>query len=408
MLLYSLLLLLAGAVADARLMDGRKVAGELKSLDADEVTLTIDGDEQTFPRSELQSLRFTPSGKRKRAAAYVQFVDDSVMPANDVSLLDGTLTVSSVGADSADSTTPSLSTTIGTLRAVRWLAAGEDDATQWNEIVAKALSDDLLVIRRDASLDYVPGVLVGVNTGEDAGVGFEYAGNTLNVPFNRAAGFVLARKTQELPDPRLQLTTINGAQWALESAKLRDGELEIVSVAGVSHRIPISQVTRIEFPQLDAVFLSDLEPASISFTPFIGTTELKSALAEFNKPQIDQSFDGRELTLANVASVSGSKTFRRGLAIRSRTEIVYRLAGEYRRFQSTAGVDPSAVALVNVELSVLGDGQTLWKSKLTKKSAPVQIDVDVANTKRLMLLVDYGENMDMGDRVHLGDARLTK
>jgi len=96
MLLYSLLLLLAGAVADARLMDGRQVAGELKSLDADKVTLKINGDEQTFPRSELQSLRFAPSGKRQRAAAFVQFVDDSVMPANDVSLLDGTLTVSSV------------------------------------------------------------------------------------------------------------------------------------------------------------------------------------------------------------------------------------------------------------------------------------------------------------------------
>ena len=38
----------------------------------------------------------------------------------------------------------------------------------------------------------------------------------------------------------------------------------------------------------------------------------------------------------------------------------------------------------------------------------MDIDVDVSKARRLKLLVDFGANANVGDRLHFGDARLVK
>jgi hypothetical protein len=96
------------------------------------------------------------------------------------------------------------------------------------------------------------------------------------------------------------------------------------------------------------------------------------------------------------------------LAIHSRTAIVYRLAGHYRRFRATAGIDPLASSGAHVELIITADDEPRLMCEITKEDNPISIDVDVAGARRLRILVDFGQNLDIGDRLHLGDARLTK
>ena len=38
----------------------------------------------------------------------------------------------------------------------------------------------------------------------------------------------------------------------------------------------------------------------------------------------------------------------------------------------------------------------------------MEIDVELGTARRLQLVVDYGENLDYGDRLHLVEARFTK
>ena len=114
------------------------------------------------------------------------------------------------------------------------------------------------------------------------------------------------------------------------------------------------------------------------------------------------------LRLDDPSSATGWQQFRRGVSIQSRTQLVYRLAGAYQRFQATAGIDPTAPSQADVEISLFADEREIYHRSVRKSDPPILIDVDVRDARRLRIFVDYGNNIDIGDRLHLGDARLTK
>ena len=78
-----------------------------------------------------------------------------------------------------------------------------------------------MVIRRDAGLDYLKGVVLGV---DKEAVTFEYSGNTIPAPLSRVAGVILARKKAEQPSPRLQMTTNDGGLLDVEVGRVQGSE----------------------------------------------------------------------------------------------------------------------------------------------------------------------------------------
>jgi NPCBM/NEW2 domain len=59
-------------------------------------------------------------------------------------------------------------------------------------------------------------------------------------------------------------------------------------------------------------------------------------------------------------------------------------------------------------LRIEADGATLFEQDIDGKSPPIEVDVDIADKQRLSIFVDYGDNLDLGDRLHLVEARLVK
>jgi hypothetical protein len=102
------------------------------------------------------------------------------------------------------------------------------------------------------------------------------------------------------------------------------------------------------------------------------------------------------------------QTYAKGLAIRSRTELVYRLPGGFRRLNAVAGIDPASSASGNVRLEIFGDDRLLLQTEVAGTDAPHDIDLDVEGIKRLRIVVDFGGNLDTGDWLNLCDARLVK
>ena len=78
------------------------------------------------------------------------------------------------------------------------------------------------------------------------------------------------------------------------------------------------------------------------------------------------------------------------------------------RFAALAGIDPATASQGKVTLEISADGNLLWQGEIDGGSAPVEINVPLQNARRLRLFVDYGTNLDYGDRLHLVDARMTK
>jgi hypothetical protein len=135
--------------------------------------------------------------------------------------------------------------------------------------------------------------------------------------------------------------------------------------------------------------------------------------AEYGRPRRNQSAYGGPLTLRPEDELAASpddrpRVFHKGLALRSRTELVYRVPAGFRRFTTLAGIDPSATALGNVRLEIYGDERLLAEDDIAGLEPPRSIEIDISGVKRLKILVDYGRNLDTGDWLNLCDAKILK
>ena len=105
----------------------------------------------------------------------------------------------------------------------------------------------------------------------------------------------------------------------------------------------------------------------------------------------------------------GGTAFEHGLGVRSRSVLVYDLAGRFERFVARAGLDDSAGPLADVAAEVRVDGKTVWSKKnLRPGRPPAAIDVSVGGARRLELIADYGLNASIQDRFNWADAALIR
>jgi hypothetical protein len=389
--------LLCSITVDVSLPNGEVVSGQIESLTQDGISISdASGKQRQFSRSNLTSIQSKEASETNNRQSYAQWADGSLTPFQSVRMTNGEVQVKNGLGSEWKASAKALS-------AIRWLNPNETDVQQWDEIQAKAGSEDLLVIRRQ-SLDYLKGVVTGVS---ETTVQFEYSGNTIPVPLAKVAGIILAKQAAELPAARLKLTSAGGGQWLLREAQLRNEQLLVKTVAGVSASLPLKDLVSITFPQLGAVYLTDIEPTTATVTPYFGSV-LSDTLESLYAPQFDHDKLGRPLRISSKASASGWVEFERGIAAHSRTELVYRLAGRYQRFMSTAGFAFGTTSQANVELKLFADDEEIFSQSIDHSEEPLSIDVDVSGARRLRLLVDYGANADIGDQLHLGDARLIK
>lgn len=391
--------LLSSVVVDVTLSDGQRQSGELLALSNEQITVTLeDGQKQAFARTGLQEIRFPKSeADSSPVKARVRLTDQSLIPCEAVVMEDGQIVIDKgrPGEWTAKSKT---------VETIRWSLPDEETDDQWNEIATKVGAYDLLVIRRQ-SLDYLKGVVVGIDS---EAVQFEYSGNTIPAPLAKVAGIMLAKQAAEQPTVRIRLTTHDGGQWMLDSASLDKNQVSVITASGVKARLPLESIASIAYPQLGAVYLTDLEPTDVRLDSLVASTVLAESLKKLNGPKFDVGYDGQPLRIVSSQSENGSQSFQRGLAVQSRTELVYRLAGKYQRFTATAGIAIDSASQADVELVVFADEREAFRKAIKSEDEPVAVDVDVSSARRLKLVVDYGANLDVGDRLHLGDARLVK
>jgi hypothetical protein len=147
--------------------------------------------------------------------------------------------------------------------------------------------------------------------------------------------------------------------------------------------------------------LSDLEPENVQFTPLIGFAEPPQALLGYFNYRRDKGFNDTPLKL-------DGKEFRKGLSLASRTGLSYRLPDTFRLFRTTVGIDDTTRESGSVWLSIKGDGKTLWEGEVRGTEPAKQLELDVNGVRRIDILADYGEGLDVGDRLDLADAHVTK
>jgi hypothetical protein len=189
---------------------------------------------------------------------------------------------------------------------------------------------------------------------------------------------------------------------------LNGDTVEIDTMNRAKLAIPLTHIASLVFRSTDTVFLSDLDPETAQWNSALGSSSVSEELGRLYRPRKDERLLGGKLSVVSETKRGAQKQFEKGLAIHSRTELVYRLAGEYRTFQATAGIDPAFANVGEVQVTFFADGQEL-RSERVKGTEPARVfDFSVSGVQRLKILVDFGDESDQGDYLNLCDARLTK
>jgi hypothetical protein len=163
----------------------------------------------------------------------------------------------------------------------------------------------------------------------------------------------------------------------------------------------LEAIARLDFSRGKVEYLSQMKPESVDWTPYFAPLGAQDAQHAFFRFRTDRGL--REPTLS-----LGGKTYQRGLALHSRTELVYRLDGRWRRLEAVAGIDDSVQGKGHVRLTIRGDGQVLYDEQIAGRDAPRPVSLDVSGVRRLTILVDFGDDLDVADHLDLCEARIIK
>ena len=284
--------------------------------------------------------------------------------------------------------------------AVRFQAHAATTVAEWARLQESEASGDVLVVRKGSSLDFHRGILREIGP---ATVRFEVDGEVLPVKREKVFGVIVYQAAaRNLPESVCRLAEANGSTWDVHTIGLDDGQVQWTTPLGLTIKRPVSELAKIDFSQGKIVYLSNLKPESVEWTPYIAAGKPLASWSEFFRPRNDQSLRSGPLEL-------GGQTYKKGLALHSRTTMVYRLPGRFHRFKAIAGIDDRFRPRGNVRLVIRGDEQVLLTLTVAgTDEQPQPIDVDLSGARRLTILVDFGDDLDVADHLDLCEARIVK
>jgi hypothetical protein len=139
-------------------------------------------------------------------------------------------------------------------------------------------------------------------------------------------------------------------------------------------------------------YLSDLEPTRVEETPI---------LADLYHYRRDKNLEGGPLSV-------GRKIYAKGLALHSKAILEYDVAG-YSNFRCVLGLDDAMAGSAHAVVKIEGDGKELLATTVSSRdNKPQDVSLPIKGVQKLRLIVDYGEDLDLGDHVDFADARIIK
>jgi hypothetical protein len=395
-------------------LDGTSADGKLRAWTDETIAISTESGEQQIATKQLVSLRSQSAAATNPAqntSASIELIDGSILPIQTIRVTQSqaTVTVSlPVGSSKQSLILPTAQLSVVQLRPLEG-----DLASQWDEIRRQNLTSDVIAVvkKNGKSIDYAEGVIGNIT---DDKIEFKLEGQTQRIDRSKIAGVVYYRPDRRLKEESHSI--IHGRSGLRASAahvELKEAGLIITSAAGTKLTWPLNDFSGADFSAGKLVYLSDIEPASFKWTPLIGLPSSATIASEYGQLRRDKSAYGGPLSLILRDSDSSltellPRSFTKGLALRSRSEVTYRLPTGFRRFVTLAGIDPGASATGSVRLVISGDERVLSETEINGSQQPKPIQFDIADVKRLKILVDYGKNLDTGDWLNLCEARIVK
>ena len=406
-LLLASTLAFAASPVQVETLDGQKLKGEVQSwTDAALILRDAQGEAISLPSNKLAMVRPLESDFRSFAAAnaFVELVDGSKLEVAGYTVAGGDAMLRL--RDGIEVSVP-----VKLIASARFKEFESSELTrQWMQIRQSKPAADLVVVKKGDALDFLEGVLGNIT--EDTAA-FKLDGDQLSVKRTKLEGIVYFKNdSPSLPELNALVTTRGGLQlqarqvaWHAEATPT----LTVATLAGVEFKLPWSTITKLDFAAGRVTYLADLSPESISYSPYFPLPDQQPLLAKFGRPAFNRSLEGGPLRyIPEPGSDTSPAEYQRGIALRSHSELTYRLPDKFTRLRALAFIDARMRGAGNVRLSIFGDERPLFETEIAGRQPPVEIDLDIRDVRRVKIVVDYGADSDIGDHLDLAEARVTK
>ena len=374
-------------------LTGKTVTGSLNSADQSTWKLTGESGPIELPTNQVLEARVKGPEDLPEASAPHEVIlqDGSQLKADQVVIKgDSVQVTSSLLGDVALPRTR--------LSDVRLAESPSAVDADWVEIVAKERRQDMLVLQKEDKLDFVEGV-IGDITAEQ--VSFLLNGQNVPVPRDRVFGLLFRQTDEDETRPAGLVETARGDRLTFNQLTCDGTVLSLTLATGPKTNVPLAAVRDIDFSFGKLRWLSSLKPRVVKHEwVWIDLYRLSG--------REEDIYENDGAINSPTALSLNEQTFSRGVCVRSRTLLRYRLDGDYGRFQTLMGIQDGRPGLVRVEISL--DGQKVMEQTVKAKAdMPVPVDLDVSDKFVLDILVDYGDSeSDIGDHLVLANARLLR
>lgn len=288
--------------------------------------------------------------------------------------------------------TKSLAVPLSSVSAIRRSSdQGQDLLEAFDRAMAdrKPDEDQLLVVRNNR-VTSLRGTLESL--GADGG---SFRWRDRSVPFTAQEAFALVMASgQSMTPPAQAVCSLwDGCTWAGQIAGIEADSLRLRLSMGTVLSLPIEQMSEIRFRSDRVLFLSDLTPTKYEFEPF-GATRWPY--------RVNRS-------VANQPMRIGDQSFDQGIGVHSRSLLTYDVPQGFRRVAATIGIDEAVGNQGNVIFRVLADGKEVFNSgPVTGRDTPRTILATIDGARQIQLVVEYGEDLDIGDQADWAEVRLIR
>lgn len=292
----------------------------------------------------------------------------------------------------------------------------DESIAEANALAAESdgASDTLWVrSRRSPQPRAVDGIVVKLsNDAVEFALDPDAVDSTTPVPWSRVVGLRFYRSlASKPPPPACRIELVGGSRLA--AAEVNVDRLETISWTSRHSE------GRAAFGAVDALDLSagrvtharDLSTLDAGWRPYFADEPLSEG---FSGHRFDAAIDGRTLALTTPdprlpsawPEVAVKREYKRGVALQSRGHVAFALPPGARWLKGLVGIDPATRRVGAAEVTVLADRRVLFKGVVDGSTRPVEISKPLDGAERLELRVDFGPNLDTGDRVHFAELRV--